>query len=225
MFLPVGKGVAKVISHTEDKVTVQYFDDDDPLTYNISSFCASADPAPCDIVDLTDKVQSSLTHEQSLFVMKERGELLPLQKKTVSDPRKWVKNRRTFDSTWGGTIDLTTNEHVVPQCKLKTCKLDCKKLNNDAIAYARSNFESFAKRGINDKIVWLNSFVRPVATKMSDGKIWSNYVREHVREGRQSWACSYCKCNPNSPAEHTIDDVLSRGKNAVTPNTQSAPNL
>ena len=65
---------------------MQYLDDtedDEPLTYDISSFVASAAPARSHVVELTDEVQSSVSYEQSVFVMKERGELLPLQKKKI----------------------------------------------------------------------------------------------------------------------------------------------
>ena len=94
----------KILSRNEDQVTVKYLDDEedeDPITYDISDFTTSADPAPCHLVDLTDHVQSSsISFDQPVFVMKERAELVSLQKKRVSDPKKWIKNRRNFDSTW-----------------------------------------------------------------------------------------------------------------------------
>ena len=78
----------KVISVTKDKVTVHYFDDaddEDDITYDIAQFISSADLAPSHVVDLTDNVSTSLSHEQNVFVMPEREELQPLQKKKVSD--------------------------------------------------------------------------------------------------------------------------------------------
>ena len=87
-----------------------------------------------------------------------------------------------------------------------------KKISQEVIVYARSSLEAFAKRGFKEKMAWLNLFVRSTSIKISDGKIWANYVRMNVREGRESWSCSYCKCNPNSSADHTIDDETHRFK-------------
>ena len=92
----------KILSKTDNQVTVEYLDDEEEnesLTYDISCFVASATPAPSHVIDLTENVQSSVSHEQSVFVMKERVELLPLQKKKVFDPSKWIKNQRKLEWT------------------------------------------------------------------------------------------------------------------------------
>ena len=98
----------KIVSRGKDEtVTVQYFDDkedDEPITYDISAFLTSPDPTPCHVIELTVNIQSVVGHEQPVFVMKEREELLPLQKKKVSDPCKWSKNQCSFDEIWGGHI-------------------------------------------------------------------------------------------------------------------------
>ena len=199
----------KILSRTEDNVTVQYLDDkedDDPLTYGIPCFVASADLAPSHFVDLTGHVETAVSHEQSVFVMQERGELLPLQKKKVSDPTKWAKNQRSsFDKNWG-------QQHDVPVCTIKDCKLDCAKITNEIIGYARSCCQRFAERDVNGRNLWLSLFVRSLNTKLSDAQIWCNYHKLHVQPGRQSWSCTYCKCNPNSPPDHTIADVNHRFK-------------
>ena len=142
--------------YAEGSIKVRYFDDkedDDPITYGIPEFIQVSDPAACHVVDLTGQVQTSVAHEQRKFEMQQREELIPLQKRKVSDPKKWQKNTRTFDNTWGGTFDLHgRKEHVVPECKLSKCKLDCNKINHDAVLYARNQMLKFAGRGLNEKI-------------------------------------------------------------------------
>ena len=199
----------KVISVTEDEVTVKYFDeeeDGDDFTYDIEQFIANADLAPSHVVDLTGNVQISVSHDQDVFVLPERSELLPLQKKRISDPKRWKKNQREFDSSWGNSVG------VVPACDLRNCKLSCSIVDNDVIQYARDRCEKHARRGISDKRAWLSLFVRALPAKISDTHIWNNYVKRNVRDGRQHWSCSYCKCNPHSSPDFTIVDLTHRFK-------------
>ena len=67
-------------SRTENKVIVEYLDDkedDEHLTYDIVYLVVSAAPSSCHVVDLHDNIQSSVSRDQSVFVMKERDELIP----------------------------------------------------------------------------------------------------------------------------------------------------
>ena len=95
---------------------------------------------------------------------------------------------------------------------MKNCKLNCAKITNEIILYARNCCRGFAERDVNGKSLWLSMFVRSSIPKLSDTQIWGNYVRENVRSGRRSWSCTYCKCNPNSPPDHTVDDPNHRFK-------------
>ena len=44
--------------------------------------------------------------------MQQREELIPLQKRKVSDPKKWKKNTRKFDNTWGGDVRFAWPERT-----------------------------------------------------------------------------------------------------------------
>ena len=196
--------------YPEGAVKVRYLDDeagDELFTYGISEFIQVSDPAPCHVVDLTGQVQTSVAHEQPKFEMQERGELIPLQKRKVCDPKKWKKNSRKFDNTWGGTFNLhDQHKHVVPQCDLPKCELDCEKLNHDAVLYSRNQLQKFVERGVNEKISWLSLLVRPVTIRIPDSLIWNNFVKKNVQDGRASWSCTFCKCNPNEPSAAAIAD-------------------
>ena len=116
---------------------------------------ANAHPAPShlDVVD-ADSASSAITHEQTPFVMKERGELLPLQRKRLSDPSKWIKNQRKFDTTWGNTTFEYTDgtlKHMLPSCHVEACLLDCNKITREDVELARSLCEPVANRGINEQ--------------------------------------------------------------------------
>ena len=92
-----------------------------------------------------------------------------------------------------------------PKCERNKCKFDCKKLTPESVQYARNLFENFATKGINDKIIWLSLFVRGTQATSTDTKIWCNYVRSHVQEGRESWSCSFCKCRAVPSAASAAD--------------------
>lgn len=107
-----------------------------------------------------------------------------VKKEKVSDPIKWSKNQCDFDKTWGDTFNPTDKTHVVPNCNLRKCNLDCKNLNRDTINYARNTYVIRAKRDNSTKKSRFGMFVRSVKSKkntLSDNSIWSNYVRMHVR--------------------------------------------
>ena len=106
----------------EDKtlVKVKYLDDeenDDPIEYDVDHFFANANPAPCHLIDLTD-VATSVALEQPVFVHQERGELIPLQRRQETKSETWINRQRTFDETWGDTIDMSGESiiHIVPKC-------------------------------------------------------------------------------------------------------------
>ena len=65
----------------------------------MNTFLASADPAPVHINLVDDgTAEECLTRrEQPKFEQKERGELLPVERRHVSNPKKWKKNLRKFD--------------------------------------------------------------------------------------------------------------------------------
>ena len=123
-----------------ESVRVQYLDDesdDESIEYTISDFIRSADPAPIH-VDLTD-VTSSVSREQPAFQMPDRGELVPLQRKRVRNPASWANHGSTFDTTWGNTFNLEgQGRHVVPECTVKDCDLDCAKITHDVLVHARN---------------------------------------------------------------------------------------
>ena len=66
--------------------------------------------------------------------------------------------------------------------------------------HGHNQFKFFAQRGTNEKFFWLSAFVRPVVKKSPDTQVWANFVRKNVRDGRETWSCSFCKCNPNDPS-------------------------
>jgi hypothetical protein len=133
--------------------------------------------------------------------MKERGELMPLEKHKVVKPESWKRNIRSFDDTWNDTFNVQgQGKHAVPECVLSKYKLDCESVDHDVVMHARNRFKAFAQRGVNDKIYWLTGFVRPEIKNSSDGKIWNNFSTKHVRGGRETWRCTFCKCNPNEPS-------------------------
>ena len=82
--------------YPDGSVTVQYFDEesetDEPIQYDVRSFLSAADPAPIHINLVNDVATAAyLTREQPLFEQQERGELLPVERKNVSNPKKWKK--------------------------------------------------------------------------------------------------------------------------------------
>ena len=197
-----------------ESVRVQYLDDesdDESIEYTISDFIRSADPAPIH-VDLTD-VTSSVSREQPAFQMPDRGELVPLQRKRVRNPASWANHGSTFDTTWGNTFNLEgQGRHVVPECTVKDCDLDCAKITHDVLVHARNKFHTVAKRGVNERRNWLALYIRPKTVRLRDSNIWANYSRRNVKDGRQNWKCSYCKCTPNAPSAAARADTTHRFK-------------
>ena len=64
----------------------------------MNTFLASADPVPVHINLVDDTITEYLTRrEQPKFEQKERGELLSVERRHVSNPKKWKKNLRKFD--------------------------------------------------------------------------------------------------------------------------------
>ena len=83
-------------------VTVQYFDDDpetdEPIKYDLITFLSSADAAPVHIDLVNDETAVCLSREHPDFNQQERGELLPVERRQVSNPKEWKKNSRKFDN-------------------------------------------------------------------------------------------------------------------------------
>ena len=145
-------------TYPEGAVKVKYLEDaadEEPLIYDIEHFILNADPAPRHLIDLAAAESStSVSYEQPVLAKEERGELLPLQRKKISDPKAWKKNARKFDASWGKSYDLRgEKQHVVPKCKKTNCLLDCNKLTHDNILYAREAFTIFVKLGQAEKML------------------------------------------------------------------------
>ena len=101
--------------------------------------------APDHTVDIHERT-TFVGREQVEFKMPERGELLPLELKTVARPETWLKNQKKNDLSWNQTYDSVQDIHDVPTCKIKKCKLDCKKLTAESVRYARSCLENIQRK-------------------------------------------------------------------------------
>lgn len=135
-------------------------------TYHIPIFLDSADPAPVHTIPVpATSAGTIVSSETSVFVPKERGELIPLQRRRVKQPEKWLNKVRSFDKTWGETIEVGEDgqvKHSVPLCTIHNCKLDCGRLTDTIVSHARNLYYAAAKRGVNDQTSWLNLQIRPI---------------------------------------------------------------
>ena len=194
-------------------VRVEYaddMDDDDPIEYTVREFLVNAAPAPVHVRPVADDVASSVILEQSVFVPKEREELIPLQRKRISQPKTWKKYARKFQQ-WGMKDETGVNS--VPKCNTPKCELQCAELTPAIVDNARNLFQSSAKRGVDAQFDWFAMYIRPrTAKKVTDSNIWSNYVQRHVRPGRKNWSCTFCKCNPDPVPQECSEDKTHKFK-------------
>ena len=131
-------------------VQVKYFDEKEIIEYDIEHFLANAHPASYHIIDVTANASSSVQQEQSKFVSQERGDILPLQRRHVSQPIGWKKNQRVFYLTWGSSLQ-SSGVHDIPKCRINKCDLDCGKITQSVMNYARTIHKSVAERGVNQQ--------------------------------------------------------------------------
>ena len=176
------------------------------MTYEIHHFIQNAHPAPQHLEDIAtaSSGQVAVNFEQPVFKKQERGKLLPLERRRISDPTKWKKNLRAFDRSWG-TKDPSQDIHRVPKCTKPKCNLGCAKLSKDDVIYARDCFETFANLGGHEKNAWLYCMIRPLPCTLEDHKIWTNYVSKHRKPDRKHWQCTYCKCHALTSDLSTVD--------------------
>ena len=123
------------MERSSTNVKVKYFNEPEPIEYNIDDFLANAQPAPTHVIDVTKKAASTVQLEQAKFTPQERGDILPLQLRHVAQPSKWKKNQRVFDLTWGSSFD--ESGHHIPKCKTKNCVLDCDKITQEVMTHVR----------------------------------------------------------------------------------------
>ena len=87
--------------YPEGAVQVKYLEDaadEEAIIYDIGHFILNSMAAPRHLVDLvSDTSPVSITLEQPKFEQQERGELLPLQRRRIIDPKTWKKNKHKFD--------------------------------------------------------------------------------------------------------------------------------
>ena len=104
-------------------------DDEDPFEYSVHDFIVNAAPAPVHESSVNVDVASAVVREQPVFVPKERGELIPLQRRSVSNPKTWLNKVRKFDKSWSKRKGKVADEPgTVPTCAVSNCKLQCVEL-------------------------------------------------------------------------------------------------
>ena len=122
-------------------------DDEEPFEYSVHDFITNAAPAPVHECPVAADVASAVTREQPVFVPKEREELIPLQRRSVSNPKMWAKNARKFDKSWSKWKGKVADEPgTVPTCSVAKCKLQCGKLTSVIVDNARDLFQSAASK-------------------------------------------------------------------------------
>ena len=102
---------------------MKYFGEEDTgevFEYSIDDFLVNGDLTKYHDIDVTENSPTSVSQEQSTFKIRECGEMLPLQRRHVAQPKKWAKNQRVFDLIWGDTFDSSNdNLHCIPKCTIK----------------------------------------------------------------------------------------------------------
>ena len=141
----------------DGKITVRYFDDsddDEPIVYDVHDFITSADPAPVHINLVSGEVDFDfhVGRDQPDFEPQKRGEILPLLRKHVSDPKTWKNRDRKFDDVQQSSFFSSEEQTgLVPLWTIKHCKMGCANLVSEIVTYTREDFLVSAKRGVNEK--------------------------------------------------------------------------
>ena len=81
-----------IVERSSTNVKVKYFNEPEPIEYNIDDFLTNAQSAPTHVIDVTKKAASTFQLEQAKFTPQERGDILPLQLRHVAQPSKWKKS-------------------------------------------------------------------------------------------------------------------------------------
>ena len=76
---------------------MKYLEDaegEEVITYDITDFIVNAEPAARHLIDLPveeSTKQLAICYDQPVHQRKEREQLLPLERRRISDPKKWKK--------------------------------------------------------------------------------------------------------------------------------------
>ena len=124
---------------------VRYLDDGETITYGVAQLIAAATLAPTHVDPVEAEEGAAVAIEQTPFQRKPRGDLLPLQRKKLRTPTKWLVNIRKFDDTFGDRVMIdqdadAAEQHTVPMCGVKDCCLDCSSLTVEIVMQARAAY-------------------------------------------------------------------------------------